>query len=398
MNRQKKESVATALHVSKSASSTGRSSFMYSSTISMCVPDDNRSIGDAPSAMCVPDDDGSIGDTPSTPDTNRGVDDSHKSLGDVKFSIDWWRVTLWADRNYVMPLLSLLGLDVGLEDSGHAGLGFHRCENGLNGFQLYLDPVNPPKDGGTYVSLNFPSQCLDNLGLERVEQAATWLCEQGLSGLKWRSTRLDLAFDTQQFAAPAVEAAWDAGLVRTAAKKGKVEKGKGGDLGYTFYIGKRQSSAMLRTYHKMDGHSFGDEAFTRVELELKEDRALMGFLEIMAAPMIERPRVAARILAGFISIDTPWWAELMEGIESSWIKVKRPTPSVQRISKWVRNQVCPSFATLVIALSDGGDMDKMDDVMRELLNEGRISLKAKHHAMIEQYTADTAPVFVRGVA
>ena len=106
-----------------------------------------------------------------TPHTDRGVTDKPAPdflSGDVKFSLDWLTVTIWAARDWIFPLLQRLGLDQGLKDAPNGGRGFRRREDGLNGFQLYSRPVEEEKlDGVTYCSLSIPAKALHNIGQAR---------------------------------------------------------------------------------------------------------------------------------------------------------------------------------------------------------------------------------------
>ena len=331
------------------------------------------------------------------PHTNRGVGTSH--LQDCVFSVDWVRLTVWVNHEQIKPMLSLLGVDVGLEYSGHGGLGFQQVHVGQNGFQLYTNPVN---EAQVFVSLNLPSKSLQAVGLDRFVRAYEWLCEQGLSGVKWSCTRLDLAFDTQRFSVGQVVDAWDTGLVTTAATESNEIKGKPkrkrdkfGDLiavpaeilkklGHTFYIGSRQSLAMLRVYNKLDGVSFGTEYFTRVELELKKERAMATLLEIMAGAAADMAAVAARYINGFLQIEATWWNEFIGTAERAWTKIKQAVPTVESVGVWLRKQVAVSLSMYIHAVSQG-EIDSVQDEINSLLADGRLRFSKKHRELINAF-------------
>ena len=344
----------------------------------------------------------------SPPYTNRGVRNSHNShIQNSVFSFDWVRFTFWGGREDINPLLSILGVDVGLEFTGHGGLGFRQLWQGLNGFQLYTHPVD---ENQQYVSVNLPSKCLQAIGVEAFQAGYSWLCEQGLAGRRWNCTRLDLAFDTQLFEVADLRDAWDEGLVDCSARRCNEikdapnwkfdEDGKRlpltdeqkKTLGHTLYFGSRQSQSMLRVYHKMDGHSFGDEDFTRVELELKKERAMGAILEIMAAPLDQWASVAARWLKGYINVRLSWWEQWLDGIGSSWLRLRQRIPTVASIQKWLYSQVAAAFTTYVTAVS-GGDLDSMTEEIRALLVDGQGKLSKRHREMIDHYAPDTSPEF-----
>lgn len=324
-------------------------------------------------------------EVPQPPDTDRGVDSPH--LQSCVFSADWWRFTVWSDFDGVLPLLRLLGLADGLVELGHGGLGFKKVMSGLHGFQLYCDPVGV---GQNYVSLSLPSKVLQFVGLDKLAAAASWLCEQGLNGLRWNTTRFDLAFDTQGFTVQQFADAYRAGLVATRSRSWQEITGAGGS--HTFYVGSRESEALLRVYHKVDGHSFGSDAFTRVELELKGDRAALAFLEVVAAPMDQWAGMAAGLLSGFVQVSSGWWSDFLGAARSSWLRLRRNVPTVDRAAAWIEKQVLPSLALVVGAVS-GGDVDHMAALLQRMVNDGRERFTEKHWGMLDRYSPDTSPVF-----
>lgn len=326
----------------------------------------------------------------STPYTDRGVTEDQLSFGEVKFSLDWWRFTVWAARDYIMPLLALMGLDVGLKDAGSAGLGFRRREDGLHGFQLYSSPINDDLDGETYCSINIPAKALHNIGFRAIDAAYMWLCEEEKNGLRWNTTRCDLACDTQAFGVPDVVAAYHAGLVKTPARDW--EEKTNSKNGHTFYIGSRDSERLLRVYHKTDGFSFGNEAFTRVELELKGKRAALSFRLLMDNPLLDRPKLAAGLILDYVNIETDFWAQMMAGIERAWVIIRRRVPTIKRALAWIDQQVAPTLAAVALALTDG-NVDEMEAMLGRLLRSGHKRLKKHHRDMAAAYVSDTAPQF-----
>lgn len=286
-----------------------------------------------------------------------------------------------------MPFLALLGLDDGLTFSGHGGIGFQEVWNGQHGFQLYTKPNN---ENHVYVSVNLPGRCLEQIGLDKLVPAHEWLCERAFNGLKWGVTRCDLAFDTQKFGVQQFADAYHAGEVETASRTWNEHKGSDG--GHTFYVGSRESLALLWVYHKTDGCSFGDDAFTRVELELKKERAFFAYLSIMASDPSKWAEMAGRLLSGFVKVNTSWWTDFTGAVAASWLKLRRKLPTVARIEKWLRRQVAPSFATYVQALSQG-DADVLAETVNELLKVGQEGLTSKHRALINAADPGSIPEF-----
>lgn len=325
-----------------------------------------------------------VGGVNQPPFSNTGVGVSH--IQSLVFSFDWLRLTVWTDFAGIQPLLALLGVDVGLENTGHGGLGFRSVWAGLHGFQLYCEPVN---ENQIFVSVNLPSKCIQAVGLEKWTAAYTWLCEQGLSGLRWGCTRLDLAFDTQGFTVQQFADAYRSGDVVTKTRKWNEITG---DDGHTFYVGSRQSDALLRVYHKTDGCSFGDDAFTRVELELKSDRASAALLHVMASPQSEWSQIAEKWLSGFIQVRASWWEDFLGNVRSAWLKLRRRVSTVGSIGGWLRAQVAPSLAVYVQAVCQGETSVLVDEI-NALLKDGQSRFTRRHNQLIQGNLGDGVPEF-----
>lgn len=324
------------------------------------------------------------------PYTNRGVKASHKFY-DAVFSLDWLRLTVWTDMEGIAPLLEIYGFPNGLESAGYGGIGFRTIYQGSNGFQVYSDPVNSEKP---YVSINMPSKAIQHIGLEAIMDGHSWLCEAGLKGLRWNCTRIDLAFDTQGFSVKDFEAAYHDGNVKTRARKWKNISDS--DDGHTFYVGTRESMAMARVYHKMDGHSFGENVpFTRVELELKDDRAAFAVYEVLQAGFNDMAALAANILTGFMTVVSEWWEKFMVDVKAAWVRVRQNIPTVESIKNWLYSQVATSLVTYIGAVS-GGETHTIKGEIDKLITQGKKGLQNRHYEMMRNYQADTAIEFAGG--
>jgi DNA relaxase NicK len=305
------------------------------------------------------------------------------SLKSAVFSFDWVTFTIHASIVDVIPLVALLGLAEGLEDAGHGLQGYGRALRGQANFTLGCEPGA----GREYCSLFLSGQTLDFVGVDRLVLFYAALCE---TRLKFNISRCDLAFDTQDFPVMAVREAREAGLVECRAKTyNPVGPSYKGDVmtGHTLYFGSRESDALLRIYHKMDGSSFGDEAFTRVELQLMDDRALFAFLSIMASDMSEWAGMAGNLLLGYFNIAAEWWSDWVAGFGQAWLKVRRKVPAIAAMENWLFKAVAPTLATWVAART-GGDVDDMSSAVRALLNHGHGRLGGRHKAIIEGFNGD----------
>ena len=321
------------------------------------------------------------------PYTNRGVGDSHNPH--TVFSFDWLSLTFFGCLDAVMPLLTLLNLSE-LEEVGHGGIGFRRILSGANGFQVYLDPVST-EPGQTFVSLRFPGRCLKALGMEKFSEAFDWLSQEGQQGSRWEVTRLDLANDTQEFGVQAFVDAYFEGKVICKARRYNEYRSSG--EGHTFYLGSRESTAMLRVYHKMDGDSFGEQPFTRVELELKGERATDAFIRICTWKIEQWASEAAKLLNGFIQVETDWWADWVGRLGRAWLALKRNAPTIQKMRNWLYSQVAPSLVTVLQALSSG-ECDRLNSEIQAIVQYGQKHQKKHHKRLVEAYQPDTALSFL----
>lgn len=291
-----------------------------------------------------------------------------KNNNDLVFSLDWLSLTVWLPLDAMKEWLYFyLDLDV-LEFSGHGGLGFAELYWGKHGFQVYAMPVNVKEGAETFCSLRFPGECLRAVGLDNLVSFYERLVVQGI---RTNCTRFDVAFDTQGFSVADMVAARDAKLLDCRASVFREIVESQGEIrtGHTIYFGSRQSEAMLRIYYKTDGHSFGDEPFTRVELELKGERASFHFMELMASAMTDWGRVAGAWLNAFIQVGTEWWAAFVEGFKAFWLRIQRAPATLERMGTWLRRQVAPTLACY-LAATTAGDVDEMWEHFRDLSREG----------------------------
>lgn len=302
------------------------------------------------------------------------------TLVDTVMSIDWLSLTVWLPYSKLDKYLAVAGVLEGLEHSGHGTRGFHDLYVGLAGFSVGASPVM----GDGFCSLVFPGQACDHVGVERLRQLVALLAEDGV---RFRPSRFDVALDTQKFEVAAVAEAEAADLVQCNAvvfdERKNVDRGSGALIGHTIYVGSRQSDAMLRIYHKADGDSFGSEPFTRLEMEYKGRRAEMEFLQLMAFDVADWLGIAAASLRGFFDIAADWWRDWL-GAAPCWsIKMRRPFQTLERAQRWLKHQVAPTLAAVMIALSDGGDVDLLQENVRLLLDDGIKRMRSRHKRLFE---------------
>lgn len=281
-------------------------------------------------------------------------------LENTRFGIDWLSLTVHARRDQVDQFASLLGFDV-LTDAGHGSKGFAVVEKGLHGFKL----MSCPGGGRDYCTFVLPGDACDFAGVSRLED---FFCAVRESGFRFNVSRIDLAFDTQAFKAQWFARAWREGAIDTSAREAREVDHLSG-AGYTFYLGSRQSESMLRVYNKLDGYSFGNDPFTRVELELKGGKALSAAAVLFAMPHEWWVETAGGWLLGFINVNKRWFHKWVSGLSAALLRVQRKAPTIESIKGWIKKQVAPSLALVTGAVS-GGDVEQMTLYIRDLLSCG----------------------------
>jgi DNA relaxase NicK len=306
-----------------------------------------------------------------------------QSLTNCVFSFDWLSLTVFTSFDQVMPFIELLGLHEGLEEAGHGTRGFAKLYTGLAGFRVGAEPAASQQ---VYCSLVLPGEACHHVGLEKIAELFRALDK---SGLRWQPSRLDLAFDTQDFTVQEVDDARMASLVQCRAKRFQEYRVQASYEestleGHTLYFGSRQSTCMMRVYHKTDGHSFGKEAFTRLELEMKDERARAVLGQILLQPLQKWASVAAGALSGFFYVESDWWHKFMDSASGWWVSLKRQVSTLEKKRAWLLKQVSRSLAAVLMAES-GGDVDVMNQGFRELLKRGTEKFSSYDKALIDAY-------------
>jgi hypothetical protein len=254
---------------------------------------------------------------------------------------------------------------------------------GADGVQLYCNPVAENQ----YCTLSFPGQALASMGVECWLRGYVALCQ---SEWRWNVTRCDFAFDTTDFHAADIYEAAAQGNITTRVQRKSITRTDNvpGD-GYTCYVGAPSSDARIRAYRKVIPASmaFGDEPFTRVELQLRAERADMGCREVFAGSMEGWAAAAAGLLCGFFKVELDWWRDWVASIRASWVRIRRAVPTVASIEGWLVRQVTPALACWLGAKT-AGDTELMPHYLRYLLQDGAKRLTAVHKSLMQGYNGD----------
>jgi DNA relaxase NicK len=303
--------------------------------------------------------------------------------GNCVFSVDWLSLTVFTSFDQLEPFIKILGLDAGLEEAGHGSKGFAKLHTGLGGFRVGSEPVT---NAQTYCSLVLPGEAMHHVGLEKLVDLFRALDK---SGLRWQPSRLDLAFDTQDFTVQDVHKARVDGLIYCRAKRFQEYRNeetyeRSSLVGHTLYFGSRQSTCMMRVYHKTDGRSFGTEAFTRCELEMKDERARAVLFEMISHPLEKWATFGASVLAGFFSVESTWWDKFIDSAAGWWVSIARKLSTIEKKRAWLEKQIARSLAAVTMAHT-GGDVEAMFAAFRELLEVGLEKFTAHDRALVDAY-------------
>jgi len=140
----------------------------------------------------------------------------------------------------------------------------------------------------------------------------------------------------------------------------------------------------LRSRTSIDA-TFGDEPFTRVELQLRKERATKAWAMLIVLPLDDWPQRAAGFLRAFIDIEADWWMNWLDGVSRFKLSTRRPPSSVEHIEQWLFHQVTPSLAVWLEARNIGGEVDKFKEDALKLFRDGRSRHSGKHRQMIRSY-------------
>lgn len=315
----------------------------------------------------------------------------HKYTVPALFQIDYLRFTLWAGFSEALIVLELLGLDHDPEYSGHGGNGFKMLYNGKNGERVGAVPVGSDSD---YTHFDLSGEVC-----EKITPDAFMSFVDFLKQTEWKKkiTRLDFAFDTQNFGNEQIWRTIKQRNFTSYVKEDNIDRREnltGSED--TIYIGSRDSLQYMRIYVKtIEEHpAFGNEPFTRMELELHDERAQAALLWIGTEPIERWAEVGIAHIRGFIEFKAKWWTRFVGQVAAFWLKIEREKPTIERARAWIEEQVCPSLALVAYALcptvvdDDGVITDDMVTFVRRFIEDGRARWTDKHVDMLERFHPD----------
>lgn len=254
-----------------------------------------------------------------------------------------------------------------LQSMGHGGRGFDAIWHSLLEFKVYVTPKH-----GTIEFFHFeiPGEACELI---------PWQVFQGLDDFlrhnypdDYHYTRLDCAFDEMPFTPQDVERAVNMSQFRSSGKKESLtthnspfaKRGDGEVGSYTVDFGARSSERMIRVYNR--------RGFTRLELELKHDRADVVAKQLFAAADVsEWWRIMVSHLRDYIDFNPAWWEEFVGGVGRANVNLSSPKEvSVERITHWLERQVAPALSVI-------HDM-RPDYFLKDLVIQGRMRRGTKY--------------------
>lgn len=152
-------------------------------------------------------------------------------------------------------------------------------------------------------------------------------------------TRLDFAIDIIDGDTDPREltAEWDAGRRSGSARKISVYDSR--EDGYTLYIGSRKSDQFIRAYDKAAESGVKGVNWTRIEIQVKKDRAKAFQRDMARSTISEAGRGRILSLVDFTSIE--WWNKAVRtGKLTEPERIPKPEP---KPIKWLREQVAGVF-------------------------------------------------------
>lgn len=330
-----------------------------------------------------------------TPGSNTGV----KLTELVEVGVDWLSGTF--DQSLageVMPFLESVFADQFVLQK--RGIGFYsQSYRSLNGLVLGLYPVQTLERVRTDAYLSIPASSLIRLTVENQQSLFARLHEVG-----FLSSRIDLRADDygKTVTVEKVEEAVEAGNVAgfrafRAIHSGRIGFGR---VGRTVEFGRRGKSGcgkFVRIYDK-SFQSAGEIDATRIELELSGGRSRECFSVLAQTPV----EFWGELIAGWLKdaiafVDRQaserldrcpyldWWQALVEKFDRLSLSVPRVKSNLEAMKSWIKQQVAPSFATVLAAFiqSSPDGYNDWSAWLWEILDNGERRLRERHIAILE---------------
>ncbi len=286
----------------------------------------------------------------------------------------------------------------------YGGMGYTQSAFFLDGGRIFWHDERP--EMGIHIRLNSTSMAL--VGLTALGAINRVLDMGG------QITRLDIAFDD-------LDGLLDinhmhekllAGNVQTRFRKvARIQGaiiGLSQNIGDTINVGSRTSHAFVRVYDKKREQEArgkdvsGIDTWTRVELELKSEKAHMfaGLLgECAAGNDLDAPAIlCSNLLWGLLDFKIPnpddenksrwdtshWWADFLEATAKLTLSIPSPEKTIEGAKAWVKNQVAPTLAMIVLSYPDHNDVSGYEFIM-DAIQKGEDRLTEEQKRRLDLY-------------
>lgn len=266
-----------------------------------------------------------------------------------RFSMDYLTITVHAPASVAVAAMNEWNIFEQMQPAHHGARSYAAMSKHPSGFKIYYSPIDEKQE---HFCLEFPSGALHALPYESILR---WV-KHVLYNYRCNVTRLDLAMDTQLIHAREVWGWLEQDLYSSRVRKDNIKEHGGLDVNdYTVYIGSRESECMLRLYRKqiLGDDVFGDEFFTRFELELHDTRSTRAMYDLMFLPMVKNESEPEKrdwstyyyeLMNGFITFHVDKWTEFVTTSKKTWVKILKRKSNVRRTGSWLSKQVYRSLA------------------------------------------------------
>jgi DNA relaxase NicK len=266
-------------------------------------------------------------------------------MTEITYRPHWLAFTVHAPNNEFQVIYDTLFYDLfgPVQSIKHGGRGFQLIyKNGLE-FKIYCFPLQEDKQ---YFSYKIPGAACDCIPWEYYRALYDLLESNNKDSYQF--TRFDLAFDNVPFEPQQVRDAIVEEKLRSLAKRETLQihesplaKKDNGDLGTcTVELGSRTSERMIRVYNK--------RGFTRIEFEMKEERADLVAKEILALENESHwYKVGIAHLLDYVDFKTDWWEKFIRANKRAGVTLSKPeVVSLNKLVNWMDKQVFPSLSVM----------------------------------------------------
>lgn len=264
-------------------------------------------------------------------------------MTDITSRIHWLAFTMYGPARDAFIIYDALFKDTfgPMEPLKHGGRGFQLIYKNVLEFKIYVEPISGDRK---YFHYEIPGSACDCIPWDYY-QALSILLESNYEN-NYKFTRLDYAFDNVPFEPQQVKDAVIKNQVRTLAKRESLQihespfsERDDQELGtYTVELGSRTSERMIRVYNK--------RGFTRLELELKDNRA-----DLIAKQLLSQTSernwftIAQAHLLDYVDFKTDWWEEFKNGNKRADVTISDPAKvNFDKTMRWLTKQVSPSLS------------------------------------------------------